>query len=161
MVHQLQHYFVPVHHYFDLYLKPNRPVPFHLRNKMVMMYADNESIEGKAASSVDDGFYKAKYRNFGQFWLQIDTLPPAIKLLTDVQKPLTKHKKIVFEVKDVATKVKSFSGIIDNKWVCVEQHGNTFFYSFDELCATGSHTFVLKAADDNDNEATYTFDFIR
>jgi hypothetical protein len=82
-------------------------------------------------------------------------------LLTDVQKPLTKHKKIVFEVKDGATKVKSFSGIIDNKWVCVEQHGNTFFYSFDEHCAPGSHTFVLKAADDNDNEATYTFDFIR
>lgn len=161
MVHQLQHYFVPVHHYFDLYLKPNRPVPFHLRNKMVMMYADNESVEGKAANSVDDGFYKAKYRNFGRFWLQIDTLPPTIKLLTDVQKPLTKHKKIVFEVRDVATKVKSFSGLIDNKWVCVEQHGNTFFYSFDEHCAPGSHTFVLKAADDNDNEATYTFDFIR
>ena len=152
---------VPIHHYFDLKLKPTRPVPFGLRSKMVMIYSDGKSEEGAAATPTDNGWYKTAVRSFGTYWLETDTMPPVIKSQQKQGAILTKAKQLTFDIRDVKTSVKKFNGYIDDKWVCVEQHGNSFFYKFDGHCPKGKHSFVIKAEDESGNTAITTLKFTR
>ncbi len=158
---QLHYPYVPIHHYFDLQINPKRPIPFDLRNKIVMLYSDDKDEDGRAAVQTDNGWYKAKVRNFGTYWLDIDTIPPVIKSLQKDNSNLSKAKKITFEVKDDMTSVKSFSGYLDGKWLCFEQHGNLFFYDFDAHCPKGKHKLVFKAEDENGNAGTFSLNFVR
>ena len=157
----LQAPYVPLHHYFDLKLKPRKPIPFALRSKIVFKYTDGKDEEGKAAKSEDDGWYKASVRNFGTYWLGMDTIPPMIKTALKNGVNLGKATHITLDVKDTMTSVKSFNGYIDNEWVCFEQHGNSFFYKFDEHCSKGKHQLVFKAEDESGNASTFTLKFIR
>jgi hypothetical protein len=100
-------------------------------------------------------------RNFGNYWLAIDTLAPRIKTTVKEGANLAKAKQILFTATDAETSVKSFSGYLDDKWICFEQHGNSFFYKFDEHCSRGKHTLVFKAADENGNENAVTINFTR
>ncbi len=158
--YQLHYPYVPVHHYFELQINP-RPIPFNLRNKVVMMYSDDKSEDGRAASPADNGWYKAKVRNFGAYWLDVDTIPPVIRPMQKDKTNLAKAKQIAFEVKDAKTSVKSFSGYLDGKWICFEQHGNLFFYNFDAHCPKGKHKLVFRAEDENGNAASSTLNFVR
>jgi hypothetical protein len=156
------HYpYVPLHHYFDLAIKPNRPIPFDLRSKVVLMYSDGKSTDGSAAKADDNGWYKASVRDFGMYWLNIDTVPPVIKTAARNGANLAKAKQILFNVKDATTSVRSFNGYIDDKWACFEQHGSAFFYKFDEHCPRGKHKLVFTALDENGNSSTYTLNFTR
>lgn len=157
----LDHSYIPVHHYFDLHIKPKKPIPFKLRSKVVMMYDDGNNEDGRAASVIDNGLYQAAVRNFGTYWLAIDTTAPVIKLLQKKYENLSKADRISFVVTDDMTSVRSFGGQIDGKWVCFEQHNDLFFYKFDTHCPKGKHNLVFKAADENGNERTYKIRFTR
>ena len=159
--YQLHYSYVPLHHYFELNIKPNKPIPNDLRNKAVMIYSDGKDEDGRAATTSDNGWYKTKVRNFGTYWLDIDTTPPVITSLQKNNSKLNKAKQITFEVKDEMTSVKSFSGYLDGKWICFEQHSNLFFYKFDEHCPKGKHKLVFKAEDENGNAQTFQLNFMR
>ncbi|MBC7451568.1 MAG: hypothetical protein H7259_08785, partial [Cytophagales bacterium] len=121
----------------------------------------NKDEEGSAAAPVEDGWYKCPVRAFGTYWLDIDTLPPAVKSGHKENANLGKAKQITLNVKDAQTSVKKFNGYIDDKWVCFEQHGSSFFYKFDEHCSRGKHKLLFKAEDENANATTYTLTFTR
>lgn len=159
--YQLHYPYVPVHHYFDLRIKLNKTITEELKNKIAMIYGDGENEDGRAAIPVDSGWYSAKVRAFGTYWLDIDTTAPAIASMQRKNSNLSKARQIAFTVKDDITSVKTFSGYLDGKWICFEQHGDDFFYKFDEHCPRGKHVLVFKAADENGNEATETLNFIR
>jgi Peptidase family M23 len=151
---------VPLHHYFELNVKPGKPVPFALRGKVVLMYADGDDEEGYAAQPVGEGRFMAKVRNFGKYWLDIDTVPPVIRPV-QASANYSKSVQITLNVKDEATSVRRFSGHIDGKWVCFEQHGNLFFYKFDGHCPRGKHRLEFEATDENGNTSKLKLDFVR
>jgi hypothetical protein len=153
--------YVPAHDYFDLSIKPNTPIPFDLRNKIAMRYTDGKTESGSAAAYVDEGWYKTSVRDFGTYWLVADTVAPVIKSLQKQNSNLAKDHQITFEVKDELTSVKKFSGYLDGKWICFEQHNDLFFYKFDEHCPKGKHVLIFKATDENDNTQTFQLTFNR
>jgi Peptidase family M23 len=152
---------VPLHHYFDLKLKPNKTIPPELEAKVVIVYSDGKDQDGRAAVTADNGWYKAKVRNFGTYWLDIDTIPPVIESMQRKQSNLSRAKQISFTVRDNVTSVKAFSGYLDGKWICFEQHGDDFFYTFDGHCSKGKHKLIFKAEDENGNAAAYELNFTR
>jgi hypothetical protein len=158
---QLHYPYVPLHHYFDLKIKPNKIIPIELKSKVIMKYSDDKDEDGRAATAIDSGWYSAKVRAFGTYWLDIDTTAPVIASMQRKNSNLSKARQIAFTVKDDITSVKTFSGYLDGKWICFEQHGDDFFYKFDEHCPKGKHVLVFKAEDENGNEATETLNFIR
>ncbi len=152
--------YIPVHTRFDLYLKPDKPVPFDLRDKIAAIYNDGTSETGMGMTN-DDDWYKASVRNFGEYRLVADTIPPAIKSLQKENAVLTKAGAISFSATETTTSVKKFRGELDGKWICFEQRGNNFIYRFDEHCPPGKHTLVVTAADENDNTSRLTYNFTR
>jgi hypothetical protein len=160
-IYRVHYPYIPLHHYFSLKLKPNKPIPFNLRDKVVMLYTDGKDEDGRDATSADQGWYKANVRNFGDYWLAIDTVGPVIHSLQKEGAVLSKAKKVIFNIKDAMTSVKTFDCQLDGKWICMEQHGSTFFYEFDEHCAKGSHEMEVVAADENGNESRFKLKFSR
>jgi len=159
--HKVLESYIPVHSYFDLQIKPNKYVSPLLTSKMVMIYSDDKEEDGRAAAMTDSGWCLAKVRNFGTYWLDVDTIPPTIKLDQKNGANLSKSKQITFEVKDNKTSVKKFAGYLDGKWICFEQHNDLFFYKFDEHCPKGKHQLVFTAEDENGNSSDYHLTFTR
>jgi len=151
---------IPMHTSMQLSIKPDKPVPFDQRDKVVMMYTDGKEKSGDAATG-EMGWYKAAERNFGTYWLDVDTTAPVIKSMQKDGAALSKAKLISFTIKDNMTSVKKFKGMLDGKWVCIEQHSDLFFYTFDEHCPKGKHKLVITATDENNNTATSTYTFTR
>ena len=152
---------IPAHHSYDLYIKPNKPIPFDKRSKVAMIYWDGKKEDGRAAVDGGEGWYKASVRDFGTWYLVPDTEPPVIKAVQKDGSNLAKAPRVSFIIKDETTSVKKFRAELDGKWICMEQHGDNFFYEFDEHCSKGKHEIVVTASDENDNQQTLRFTFAK
>ncbi len=159
-VYQIHYPEIPVHKYFKIYIKPNKPVPFELRDKITVIYSDGKSNDGEKAD-YDDGWYTTRTRVFGSYKLIADTQPPRIVPLQKDGATLTNYKTIRFKATDATTYVKNFEATLDGKWLCFEQKGDVFVYEFDEHCPKGKHELVVTATDDNNNSKTITYNFIK
>lgn len=150
---------IPVHTYFSLYIKPNKPVPFELRNKIALVYNDGEDEDGKAAT-YDNGWYRASVRNFGEYRLVADTKPPEI-IPMQSREALRHSKRITFRAKEDITSVEEFTALLDGEWIAFEQTGDIFYYTIDEHCKKGEHELQVTATDENGNSETIKYSFTR
>ena len=151
--------FIPAHQYFIIKIKPDKPISFTTRNKIVLMYDDGKKETGKAAS-FEDGWYKSSVRNFGTYYLKEDIIAPTIQSLQK-ESDLSKAKTIRFNVKEETTSVKEFRAELDGEWILFEPFGTTYVYKFDEYCSKGKHELVIKVKDENDNERVMKYSFVR
>lgn len=158
---QIGRYTVPVHHYFDLALKPDRLIPFALRSKIGMIYSGGKEENGRVATPATQGWYKAPVRALGSYMLVVDTTAPLLKPLLPIKGNMAKARSIAFRVTDNLTSVKTFRGELDGKWILFEQHGDVWTYIFDTHCPKGVHKLQVKATDENGNEALSSYTFMR
>jgi len=158
---QVQSPSVPVHRFFELKIRPARPVPFALRDKIVLLYHDGKKETGRAAVADDNGWYKASVRSFGAYRLAADTIPPRIVSMNGKSSVLSAAKEIRFRAADALTSVKQFRAELDGKWLLFEQSGHTFYYRFDGHCPKGKHTLRVTAWDESGNKAVLTYPFTR
>ncbi|RFS23865.1 M23 family peptidase [Chitinophaga silvatica] len=158
-VYQLHTPLIPVHDFFNVLIKPTRDVPESLRSKVVMV---REGMGSNAsATSIENGWYKGNFRDFGNFHLEIDTVAPKVTPLGI--KPganLSKAAKISFAMND-ASGIKDYRAELDGKWLMFSRKGNVLTYTFDEHCGPGNHTLVLKVTDIAGNVGSYTLSFKR
>lgn len=151
---------VPVHNYFTLRLKPDRPVPAALHNKMIMV---RDGL-GKdiSATTFDNGWYTGKFRDFGNFHLEADTIAPKITMLGAAKNgsKLSKAAKLIFSMND-ASGIKSYRAELDGHWLMFSRKSNVITYTFDEHCPPGSHNLKLTVTDIAGNVSTKTFNFTR
>lgn len=153
--------YVPLHTYNELRIKPNKPIPFALRNKVALAYTDGADETAKAAA-YEKGWYTASIRNLGTYRLVADTTAPTLKPLQKNGANLSTAQTIRFVSADAMTSVKIFKAVLDGKqWLCFEQNGSTYSYKFDEYCPKGKHELVVTATDENDNTRTLRFTFTR
>ncbi|MRG48694.1 peptidoglycan DD-metalloendopeptidase family protein [Chitinophaga sp. SYP-B3965] len=151
---------VPVHYSFGLRIKPNRPVPAVLQNKMIIVRKGlGESV---SATTFEDGWYKGTFRDLGDFYLTTDTEAPRIAPLGSIKQGanLSKAGKISFSMND-ASGIKSYRAELDGKWIMFSRRSNVLSYTFDEHCLPGNHTVTLTVTDIANNESTYTLTFKR
>jgi hypothetical protein len=152
--------YVPLHTYFMLRIKPNKAIAFKERYKIALLYNDGKTESGSAAT-YDNGWYKNKVREFGEYRLVSDVTPPTVTPDQPKGTDFTNLNRISFTAKDALTSVKSFSAEIDGQWICFEQSGNTYFYDFDEHCPKGKNKLVVTATDENENQQKLTYTFTR
>lgn len=151
---------VPVHTPFNLRLKPERPLPAHLANKVVMVRDGlGQTITG---TTVDNGWYVGKFREFGTFHLAVDTVAPKITIIGGLKSGanLSKAAKLSFAMSD-ANGIKSYRAELDGKWLMFSRRSNVLTYNFDNHCPAGNHTLTLTVTDLAGNASVYTFKFTR
>jgi hypothetical protein len=154
-------YQIPIHSYFDMKLRVNKMIQTAVKDRVVLMGFDGKDSSGTAAHYLQGGWYAARVRSIGAFWLAADTTSPQITSNYTNGADLSHAAQIKFKASDNMTSVKHFAGTIDGAWVCFEQHEDNFFYNFDEHCSKGDHILVFTATDESGNQKKVKFTFKR
>ena len=149
----------PVHGYFDINIKA--PVPENLSGKMVIERSYGSKNDFVKATN-HNGWYKAAFREFGNFHLFADTIPPSIRPVGFKDgMNCSKLSRIAFGVSDNSEELE-FSALLDGQWLRFSNDkGRTFIYKFDEMCAPGPHELKIIATDQVGNVAERVYHFVR
>lgn len=159
LLHKIHNNLTPVFQAYNISIKPTS-LPTHLHKKALIASIEN----GAEGGSFENGWVSVNTRNFGSFYIVVDTVSPTIvpRNLTS-GKNVSPQRKIDFTISDNLSGIQSFDGYIDGQWVLMEYDSKNkhLWHTFDSSLAKGSHTFKLIVKDWKDNEKVYEASFIK
>lgn len=158
-IYMIESGLVPVQNYFTVKIRAGKPVPQALQDRMLTRRTWGGKTNVVKALPWGDWF-TAKIRNFGNFELIADTIPPVIYGGFKENANLSKTTRIVFIPRDDNDEIKNFKAYLDGKWLrFTNDKGRSFIYNFDEKCESGSHELTISVSDEagNTTEKTYHF----
>ncbi len=149
---------VPVHVYFPVMIKPG--LAFNDTSKLVMKRYYGSKEDFKKADYVN-GWYRAWFRELGNFQLIYDDIPPVITPV-GFQNGMNTARlhSIRFRVKDNTEEIPSFEAYLDGQWLRFSNDkAKDYIYTFDEKCPPGKHLLrvVVKDLAGNTTEKSYQF----
>lgn len=176
-MHVLHNPYTPIHSPCTLSIRPSG-LPEDLREKALIAFLDEEEGTGSAGGEWDQGMITTQIREFGTYFVLVDTLAPEIRSLDlpgseiaeDPEKsagfirqendsPQVSSESLRFIVKDALSGIKSYEGYIDNEWVLFEYDAKNdlVFYRFDpgRLESGKDHELELYIVDNKENIAYY------
>lgn len=161
--------FSPMHVVHTKYTPLNNPIQLSIKaNDDALPYKDKLIIVNEKKRSQGgvwkDGWVNTSTKTFGNFYIAIDTLPPAIKPITIAEeKNMAMNSAILLRISDNLSGVKSYRASIDGQWVLMAFDGKSGLLShqFDERTGPGKHDFELTVIDFKDNIKTYKAVFFR
>jgi hypothetical protein len=158
-LHHVHNTLTPLFSSYSLSIKPTN-LPAHLESKALIASVDGGSEGGK----FENGWVMVNTRNFGDFYVVVDTIAPTIapRNLSN-GKNVAAQTKIDFTISDNFSGIQSFNGYIDGEWVLMEYDSKNrhVWHRFDSSLAKGEHTFKLIVKDWKDNEKVYEARFTR
>ncbi len=163
-IYQVHNNSVPLQIGFPLKMKGN--IPAALKDKAVIERSWNTKTDFAKAIPVtvsNEDWYVASFREFGNFQLEVDTIPPVISPIGFTEgMNMAKQKRLAFVVTDNSGEVKNFTATLDGKWLRFSNDkGRTFIYNFDEMCPAGQHELIISAEDLVGNKTERTYHFTR
>jgi len=169
-VHHIHDIYTPVHNKFKISIKPEN-LPGNYSSKLIICTINNENGENEIKSiggeMTDDGYVVGYSNTFGKYVIMIDSVPPAIKPVnfTINKNDFTKIAQIEFKVEDDFSKIRSYNGFIDGKWVLFEYNykDNILLHKFDEQIIEFStnHKLELIVQDEKNNYSRFTMEFYK
>ncbi|MEO6489880.1 MAG: M23 family metallopeptidase [Ferruginibacter sp.] len=159
MVFQLHNTSVPIQTYFPIMIRGDQ---FRDTGKVIMKRWSGSKIDYKRATSVN-GWYRAYFREFGNFQLISDSIPPSVVPVGFRNGMVTtKFTKIKFAVWDNTEEIQQFTALLDGNWLrFTNDKGRNFVYDFDERCGPGEHELVIIAEDQAGNKTEKRYQFKR
>ncbi|NDE10069.1 MAG: M23 family metallopeptidase [Chitinophagia bacterium] len=163
-IYQLHNGDIPVHSMFSINIKnPAATYP----NKMVMhRFWRNKNDYSKAdhgLTGYEKDWYRASFREFGNFQLIEDTIPPNITAVGFKEgMNISKQNRLAFVIKDDTEELENFTALLDGKWIRFSNDkGAVFIYRLDEHCPPGEHELKITVADCVGNKSERTYHFTR
>lgn len=157
-IFQLHNALVPIQNYFTLKIKSDYFITDTSKAVILRSYGTKKDY---VKAVFEKGWYKAKFREFGNFQLLQDNTPPSITPIGFYEgMNAAKLTRIVFSVKDNTEEIEKFTATLNGKWLrFTNDKGRNFVYKFDELCGPGNHELVVTAVDQVGNTTTKTYTF--
>ena len=160
-VHTIGASYIPLQDSFLVRIAPDLSFTESDRPFTVMQWTNG----GKSAVQKvqwQERWASAKFRDFGNFQLVRDTVPPEITLSFSDWADLSRATRITFNVRDNLQSVKNVRPELDGKWLRFTNDKNrSFIYQFDEKCLTGPHVLKISAEDEAGNKTTVSYNFVR
>lgn len=159
-MHQVHTRLIPVNNAITLWIKPDSTLSPELRDKALIV----NSRGGALGGAFEDGFIKAGARDFGNYYIKIDTIAPRITPLNISDgKVLTNTSRISFKISDNLSGLRSYRATIDGKWILMEFDAKRalLWHTFDENTGPGNHQLQLVVSDMKSNISAFNARFIR
>lgn len=150
-VHVMHTPLIPVHDSITYRIRPNKPIAESARNRVIMIKtARNKTVVSRAKPV--NGWYEARFREFGELWLEVDEEPPTLTVagVTDGA-VLTEGAVITCTVADNQKTIRRFRGELNGKWLLFTGLGPVFRYKVDAYCPPGAHMLKLLVEDEAGN----------
>lgn len=161
-LHTVHTALVPVHGYYTVRLKPDRSLQNIDADKIIMQRTWSSKID-VVKPEKEGNWFTAKFREFGNFQLLVDEIPPVIAAIGIHENAyLSRSSQIIFTVTDNMKEIKNFRAELDGKWLrFTNDKGRSFIYKFDEMCPQGNHELKVSVDDEAGNQTTKIFHFTR
>jgi len=162
-LHHLHNPYTPLHTFCTLSIRANRlPVP--LQSKALIVSLEETGRFTSRGGKVENGWATTRIREFGNFTVAIDTVPPVIRAINIFQfKNVGKQSDIQMKISDNLSGIQSYRGTLNGKWILMDydQKNNLLTYSFDDRIKSGKNHFVLIVTDAVGNAAHYEANLLR
>ena len=106
----------------------------------------------------ENGFLKAKIREFGDYTVMVDTTRPVIRPVNIApNKKVSGQHTIQMKISDNLSGIKSYRGTMNGKWILMDFDSKTatLTYDFDDRMKPGKNEFRLVVRDAVGNESQY------
>ena len=148
---------VPVNLAYQLSIKIN-PLPERLQSKTLVVLVDKRGIQSAIGGVYSAGWVSAKCRQFGDFAVVLDTIPPQIRMVKIPDpKGVKKLSEIVCKIGDNLSGISDFEGLIDGHWVLFEYDAKSGLISHDlgknQILSKGIHTLQITVVDQCQNRS--------
>lgn len=162
-IYQLHYPYVPLYKSFALRIKPDRPIPEALKDKLIFVCKDEKGdVEGYTPALIKNGWAEAIVRSFGAYAIQTDTTPPELAALNIHEgSDLSHAKNIRFKIGDDKSGIHTYRAELDGKWLMFARKRNTIFYTFDNHCPPGNHILKMTLTDGVGNQTIKIYHFKR
>ena len=159
-IYQVHNATVPLHNYFTLKIRDY--LPAEDTSKVVMFRFYGPKTDYKKAV-YEKGFYKASFREMGNFQLLTDSTAPIISAPGFANgMNASKLSRLLFVVTDNTEEINKFTAVLDGRWLRFSNDkGRNFIYKFDEKCPPGPHELAIIAEDQVGNITKKTYNFTR
>ena len=165
LVFQIDDYKTPAHKFFDLSILPS-DIPAELKEKAFIAYCQPDHSIVNYGGQWDGKFLKAKVRDFGSFYIRVDTVAPTIEPHR-FQYNMTKKYSMSFTIKDnfpTAGKAKGlqYKGYVDGQWQLMEMDikKDRVTWNFPKHLKHGKHTVRVIARDGHNNQSVFERAFV-
>lgn len=150
----------PVHDSYTISILP-RNIPPALQSKALIVYDDGTGIKSTKTSHWEGKWLAARAREFGYFYVLLDTVAPKIICENVKQNQLITSNTIRFTITDKLSGIVSYKGLLDEKWILMEYDAKNdrLQCTLDKQMAPGEHTLRLLVSDDVKNESIYLLKF--
>ncbi len=160
-IHVMHTPLIPVHDSMIVRIKPNKAISESARNRVIMI----KNARGKAVverAILVKGWYEAKFRELGEFWLETDEVPPTIAVAGVADSgTVVNNTLITVTVADNKKEIRSYRAELDGEWLLFSGLGPVFRYRVDEYCPAGDHELKLKVEDEAGNITERVIRFTR
>ena len=120
--------------------------------------ADITNGKSYVGGAFENGYVKANTKTFGKYKVDIDTVAPQIKILTQKKSGVYKTGDIIsFKVNDAFSGIGLFKLFINGKWHLAEYEykTNTIYFTIDEKIPKGKVMLNLQISDKKNNQANF------
>ncbi len=158
-VHKIHNGYTPVHDYITLGIRPEG-LPESLRPKaLVVKIGNNGTGFTSAGGQYDaDGYVRTKIREFGNYAIAVDTVPPKIRpVKPESFKNMDGQTVLKMIISDELSGIFNYRGTLNGKWILMEYDAKNdlLIYYIDDRLLPGTNNFELKVADVKGNSANY------
>ncbi len=160
-VHELDNSNTQVADWFELSVKTENLNPA-IADKAIVIYKDGIGATTSRGGKFENGFINTKAREFGTYYVRIDTTAPQIKPLNVIAgRNMRSYKKLLFKITDNLSGIVDFDTYLDDKWTATEYDAKsaTLFHVLDQTLSVGEHTFKVVVTDERKNRAEYSIKF--
>lgn len=160
-VHELDNSNTQVFDWFDVSIKTEN-IPAGFTGKAIIVYKDGLGATTSRGGKYDNGFITAKAREFGTYYVRIDTTPPRVTAVNLTPgKNMRSTKKLLFKMTDNLSGIADFDTYLDDKWVVTDYDAKfaTLTHTLDQNLSTGTHTFKIIVTDERSNKVEYAIKF--
>ncbi|MBN2174933.1 MAG: M23 family metallopeptidase [Bacteroidales bacterium] len=160
-IHHLHFDYVPLHKWCGLSIRTDSIEP-RLRNKALIVKIDKDGFDA-AGGTWENGFIITSIREFGNYCVVVDTVPPEIKALNvSNNENIQNQQSIRVKITDELSGIESYRGTLNGKWILMEydEKNDLLIYNFDEHLLKGQNHFELVVKDKNQNTSTLNLNLI-
>ncbi len=155
--HQLHFDYVPIHTWCSLSIRADF-LEEKDRKKALIAKIDDDGEYYSSGGKWDEGFITTSIREFGNYCILVDTVPPKIKPLNiSNKKSLLKQTTIKIKIEDELSGIDAYNGYLNDKWILMEYDAKNdlLIYNFDKLLKDGENKFKLIVEDNKGNVSSY------
>ncbi len=156
-VYHLHYNWVPLQTWCELVISA-KEIPDGLTDKVLIASLDDDGEISSAGGKYKNDNITTRVRNFGNFFITIDTIPPEIKPINIRNgKDITNQNTIKVRITDDLSGIKSYRPILYGKWILMEYDAKNYMliYRYDDMLNKGENVFELKVTDEKGNFSTY------